>query len=241
MTVFLEESGSGDPTLVLLHGLGATGAVWGPIVEELGPDRSVVVTDLPGHGQSGWLDSYGWEEMGRTLSRAIPGRELLVVGHSFGGAIGIALATVDPRVRGLVAMSIKVVWNEADLARAAAIAEAGVRWFDTEPVALERFEKVAGLSEHADPQLRARAVVEESSRFRLAQDPATNAAGPPPLQWLAQLRIPITMICGEYDSMVTGAQLSEWCSTVEVWEGVGHHPHLERPYRLVQLVKSFSL
>jgi pimeloyl-ACP methyl ester carboxylesterase len=43
--------GSG-PALLLLHGLGAAGAVWEPVLDLLAAERDVVTVDLPGFGAS---------------------------------------------------------------------------------------------------------------------------------------------------------------------------------------------
>ena len=50
--LFAETIGTGDPTLILLHGLGVNGAVWHPFVEALRWPGRVVIPDLRGHGRS---------------------------------------------------------------------------------------------------------------------------------------------------------------------------------------------
>lgn len=239
MSVYLELDGHGDSTLVLLHGLGATGAVWGPFRNAVAGnwEGCVAAPDLPGHGGSSHLDSYEWQECAEELKGSLPGDELIVVGHSLGGAVGIALARFDERVVSVVSMSVKVVWSESDLERANAIAAAGVKWFDDEQLAWERFVKVAGLGGREDDKgLLGRGVVANNGRFRLAQDPATNAMGVPPLHLLRELTVPMQFVCGEHDPMVTGEQMAVWGRPVQVWEGVGHHPHLEAPGRLLEVL-----
>ncbi len=51
MGLNFRRSGSGPP-LVLVHGLGGTGALWAPVVERLEARRDVIVPDLPGFGGS---------------------------------------------------------------------------------------------------------------------------------------------------------------------------------------------
>src|SRR5947207_13319960 len=56
----VHEGGSGQPLLVLLHGLGATGDVWAgwwPLLARRWPGRCIA-PDLPGHGSSPPLDAY---------------------------------------------------------------------------------------------------------------------------------------------------------------------------------------
>jgi pimeloyl-ACP methyl ester carboxylesterase len=42
-------AGEGEP-LLLVHGLGATGGVWEPVIEPLARERRVIVVDMPGFG-----------------------------------------------------------------------------------------------------------------------------------------------------------------------------------------------
>lgn len=98
--------GSGTP-LLLLHGLGATGAIFQPLIPALAERFQVIVPDLRGHGQSSCLpgpDSI--ERMAADLENLL---DLLgvpacfVLGYASGGAVAQQLARSCPqRVRGLV-------------------------------------------------------------------------------------------------------------------------------------------
>lgn len=107
--------GSDAPALVLLHGLGATGAVLLPLADELttspagraprsGP--SVVVPDLLGHGNSRHIGTdFGLAEQVAAVTRLLDGldlQEVVLVGHSYGCAVAVAVAAGDPRVGHLV-------------------------------------------------------------------------------------------------------------------------------------------
>jgi pimeloyl-ACP methyl ester carboxylesterase len=50
-SVALERTGSGDP-LLLIHGTGGTRGHWDPVRDRLAAQRSLLLVDLPGHGQS---------------------------------------------------------------------------------------------------------------------------------------------------------------------------------------------
>jgi len=103
------------PDIVLLHGLGATGAVMLPLAKELttspaggapGPFPSVVVPDLLGHGSSRHIGSdFGLAEQVAAVTRLLDGlhpQEIVLVGHSYGCAVAVAVAARDPRVVHLV-------------------------------------------------------------------------------------------------------------------------------------------
>ena len=103
------------PAVVLLHGLGATGAVMLPLAYELtsspaggalktGP--SVVVPDLLGHGHSRHIGTgFSLTEQVAAVTGLIDGlhlQEVVLVGHSYGCAVAVAVAARDPRVGHLV-------------------------------------------------------------------------------------------------------------------------------------------
>lgn len=71
----IESYGSGEP-LVLLHGWGMHGGMWGEVVERLAADFCVHVVDLPGHGLSAGKGNgekgEGEREKGKTSELPLP-------------------------------------------------------------------------------------------------------------------------------------------------------------------------
>ena len=70
MTVWCEHDGGSGPAIILLHGLGATGAVWRDVVERLHARLActTLVVDLPGHGASSWHPVYSVGEMAAAVA-----------------------------------------------------------------------------------------------------------------------------------------------------------------------------
>ncbi|MFC6018812.1 alpha/beta fold hydrolase [Plantactinospora solaniradicis] len=93
--VRVTEGGAGQPVLLLLHGMGATGDVWRGWCDLLGkrwPGRWLA-PDLPGHGGSAPLDRYTFESFAAAIAGLLdPGDRVVVLGQSLGGAVGLALA-----------------------------------------------------------------------------------------------------------------------------------------------------
>src|SRR5579863_9536640 len=58
MELAYERHGTG-PTLVLLHGVGHRRQAWQPVLDLLTPHRTVIMVDLPGHGDSPPLRTAG--------------------------------------------------------------------------------------------------------------------------------------------------------------------------------------
>lgn len=111
----MEVRGSGSPVLAL-HGLTANRSVWSPLAERLPRGLSLVAPDLAARGESGPASSGRYrlrDELRRLRSglRALDARPAVVVGHSQGAALAVALAATEPSVRGLVLCSPVCPWT----------------------------------------------------------------------------------------------------------------------------------
>jgi pimeloyl-ACP methyl ester carboxylesterase len=100
-------AGSGDTTLLLLHGYGESLTTWRAIFDPLAAGTKVVAVDLPGFGGSAKLDvAYSLPAMTDRLSQFIDrwiSGPVVVVGHSMGGELAAALALARPdRVKRLI-------------------------------------------------------------------------------------------------------------------------------------------
>lgn len=104
--------GRGTP-LLLLHGFGLDGAMFGPLVPALAARYHVIVPDLRGHGQSQRLP--GSDSVARhaddveDLLDLLGVRSCFVLGYGTGGAIAQQLAYEHPaRLRGIVLVNAYV-------------------------------------------------------------------------------------------------------------------------------------
>ncbi|MCZ4119847.1 alpha/beta fold hydrolase [Streptomyces sp. H39-S7] len=87
------------PPLLLIHGSGASGASWSPLVPALAAHHHVVRVDLPGCGQSPPAVSYDMPVQAGRLAALLDDlglRRVIVVGHSSGGYSATALAEQRP-------------------------------------------------------------------------------------------------------------------------------------------------
>jgi len=100
--------GSGTLTpLLVLHGWGQTLEIMRPLGTRLANQRPVHLIDLPGFGQSPWPGAdWGTYEYAQRLIAYLDERgldQISVLGHSFGGRIGLQLASHWPaRIHTLV-------------------------------------------------------------------------------------------------------------------------------------------
>jgi pimeloyl-ACP methyl ester carboxylesterase len=102
-----EVYGTGEPTLVFVHGWSCDARYWREQVPYFSGNYRVVTLDIAGHGHSGTTRvQYTMEAFGedvRAVVDAIGGGKVILVGHSMGGSIIAEAARLMPRrVIGLI-------------------------------------------------------------------------------------------------------------------------------------------
>ena len=104
---FLDWGGSGEPGVVLVHGLSASAWVWAPVARRLIAARRTVALDLRGHGLSDAPTengAYDLDVLAADVVAVAEGSGLLdpewedgqvtLVGHGFGAIVAVAAAAV---------------------------------------------------------------------------------------------------------------------------------------------------
>ncbi|MEE9913275.1 MAG: alpha/beta hydrolase [Deltaproteobacteria bacterium] len=105
--VSYEVFGTGEPTLVFVHGWSCDARYWRAQVPYFSKNHRVVVLDLAGHGHSGMARKrYTMRAFGedvRAVTEAAGGRNVILIGHSMGGSVMVEAARLMPaRVTGLI-------------------------------------------------------------------------------------------------------------------------------------------
>src|SRR5262245_15752431 len=104
--------------LVLVHGIGADGRMFDPVVERLGDAARIVVWNLPGYGGTpldGPLDFPGLAAVLAADLRALGIERAVLLGHSIGGMVAQELAATFPeRVRALILSATTAVFGSRD-------------------------------------------------------------------------------------------------------------------------------
>jgi pimeloyl-ACP methyl ester carboxylesterase len=243
----VHEGGSGEPLLVLLHGLGATGDVWDgwwPLLARRWPGRWVA-PDLPGHGGSAPLAAYTFDGLAAAVASIVePSSRIVVLGHSLGGVVGLALASgrFPVPVHAVTGLGIKVVWADDDLGRAQALAHRPPAWFASRDEAAARYLRVSGLAGllPADAAAVDAGLREQGGRWRLAMDPGAFAVGAPDMtQLIARSQAPVTLARGERDPMNTDEQLARLGPPTVTLPGLGHNAHVESPELSIALLDAY--
>lgn len=238
------------PTVVMLHGLGAGGASFGPMVTALRPHvRRVILPELPGHGFSAHPEDGGditADLLLDAISDALDGlldEPAIVLGNSLGGAVALGYALRRPeRVRGLMLVSPAGAKMEADEWRELVSA------FDLTTTAEARrfLERVyhrppwfLALFAHEFPDVLKKPAV----RQILAS--VTPEHSPTPDE-LALLSMPILLLWGRSERLLPASALA-WFrqhlppqTVIEEPAGFGHAPQMEQPERLAARVVAFA-
>lgn len=242
--LWVEEGGSGEPVLMLMHGLSGTGALWDGTRQYLDkewPGRWII-PDMRGHGRSGHSAFYGIAQHAADMAELVWGAErLFVAGHSMGGLVGMVMAGgwfgVQPEA--CVTVGVKANWSAEEYAGAAKIAAAPIRWFDTREEARARFVLVTGLKGVVDPasDMATTGVVEENGKFRLTADNKTAMVAPASMPAIhAAARAPTVLACGEHDRMVGIDDLRALDPEAIEFPGLGHNAHVENPEPFWRLI-----
>ncbi|GAA2981689.1 alpha/beta fold hydrolase [Actinokineospora diospyrosa] len=219
------------PTLVLLHGLAGSGALWDGLAGQW--DGPVLAPDLAGHAGAAPLKRYSFGALAARVAEGLdPDRPVAVLGHSLGGVVALALASgwFGVRVGAVVALGVKVSWSPDDLAKGAALAARPPKVFETRAEAEAWAGKLAGLP--SGP------VAEAGGGWRAALDPRAFGVGRPDLPaLLAAARCPVTLAAGERDPMSPVEQLRALVPNPVVLPGVGHNAHVEDPAAVAVLLE----
>ena len=245
VAVTYEHVGDGVPIMVL-HGWGAQATAVRPIVDCLGDRWRVCAPDLPGFGASmsppeAW-SVRDYAAVVRALMERLDMSAAHVIGHSFGGRIGIVLASESPAmVRRLILVNsagIRHPHSWKDRLRAAAM-HGG-----------QRALAATGRSPAGGRRNRLRAWAAE--RFGSDDYRAAGRLRPTFLRvvdedlraLLPAIQAPTLLIWGDEDRETPLAQGQLMAQAIpnarfEVFPGAGHYSYLDQPTEFCALARSF--
>jgi pimeloyl-ACP methyl ester carboxylesterase len=230
---------TGGTPVVLVHGAGGTHLDWPPQLRQMA-GRIVYALDLPGHGSSeppGRSNITKYADIVITFIDLLQIRDVVIVGHSMGGAITLSIALHHhPSVTGLVLLG------------------SGAR-LRVSPAIRDRvqtdFEAVAGIISDAVWSENAPAELVSIGRELLLQaDPAVvqgdfDACNDfDVMNELAEITLPTLVIGGTADQM-TPLKFNQFLAEqipnarLVVIEGSGHMMALEQPDEVAFVVTQF--
>lgn len=114
VTAHYREAGSG-PAVLLVHASSSSSAQWRHLIERLSPRFHVIAVDIYGHGRSPrWAATRDLtlEDEVALLEPILPtGERIHLVGHSYGGAIAVAMALAYPDRVGSLSLYEPALWG----------------------------------------------------------------------------------------------------------------------------------
>jgi len=120
MTRYPAAERTGQPTLLIVHGLFGSGRNWGVIARHLADTRDTVTVDLRNHGFSPRHPTQSYPDMAADLAQVIATLTgpVDLLGHSMGGKAAMLLALTQPAlIRRLVVADIAPIAYSHDQTR----------------------------------------------------------------------------------------------------------------------------
>lgn len=245
---------AGAPPVVFVHGLGGSLATWSLNLPAFAERFRVCALDLPGAGASD-KPSAGYEvaSLANAVARVMEelGADWLpanLVGHSLGGAVALTLAERFPgRVRRLVLLDSAGLGPEIDGVLLGMMREEPTR--AALQAELSRFFAQPGFVQQAlVEQLYEQRTQPGAQQALVKTAEAAFDGGTQRIDLrdtLAALTVPMLVIWGAADTVLPAAharsaELARQ-GRIEVFEGCGHCPHIERSEAFNTMAMSFLL
>lgn len=251
MSLYIETHGSG-PDLVMLHGWGLHGGLFGPVLAPLATHFRLHLVDLPGHGRSPMPEGdYSIETVASLVATAVPaGANWL--GWSLGGRIALQAAASGAAIDKLILVGAnpcftrKPDWHHAMPEKELEQFAASLR--DNYKTTLQRFLAIQSRgSERAREELRS---LREALFAHGDPEPAALAGGLEILRsadlrpLLADIHQRTLVLHGERDTLAplaaaeyTAKQLPH--GRLCVIAGAGHAPFISHPDQFATAVTEF--
>lgn len=244
VNLYYEIAGSGEKTLLFIHGNVASKRWWDFIWPKLAESYTVVRMDLRGGGQSdkpgqGYTVPQYSEDL-RALIKELDLQNVITVGHSMGGSISMDMAVREPEVvKGMILINsapaegivtpeerkplIEMMIQDRNLMKmslAAVVPTAAQGGF---------FESLVD-----DAMLAGQTVISNYTSLGDA-DYRTE---------LASLQIPTLIVFGLQDSLISLEMMQRTHEAIPgsclvQYEGIGHSPNVEAPERLISDIVGF--
>ncbi|MGG2016987.1 alpha/beta hydrolase [Bacillus sp. S10(2024)] len=102
---FVTEGNKSNHPLIFIHGLCWTKKIWDSTIKDLKDDFFLVLIDLPGHGDSGYLNNYSFEQVSKEIHRVILSLDITdkvsIIGNSIGASIALVYTSLYNNVKNL--------------------------------------------------------------------------------------------------------------------------------------------
>jgi pimeloyl-ACP methyl ester carboxylesterase len=230
-------AGSGDTTLLFLHGYGESLVGWRLVLDRFTPQYRVLAIDLPGFGLSDkpagpYTNQFMAAVLNDLLSRATTG-PVVVVGHSLGGQLAAQLAIVNPdRVVAAILIAPSGAGISPLLGDTSGVASAVTHWVASAAGYVLPIHDPAWLAE--DSASLAYVPSEDSSGLAAARDVLDEFDFSSLQTRFSELRQPVLLIWGRNDPTIPygiGERIARMlpCRQFVTLKATLHRPQQTRP------------
>lgn len=221
-----------NPPLLILHGWGRNLQDWSPTAKFLSTKYMVILVDLPGFGGTNLpsgkvLDTYDYADFVQMFLEKIDVRKPILLGHSFGGRIGIVLGSKKGALQKLVLVD-----------------SAGIEQKSLRVVLIGFFYKALRLvlPKRLNEIIRARLGSEDYVTAGPLRKVLVKVVNEDLRHLLPQINIPALIIWGDKDinqyvkyAKIMRDEIPDAKLRI-VWEA-GHSPHADSPKEFLEILK----
>lgn len=236
LTSYQDIGGKNNPILLILPGWMRQAVEWLPVAQKFSHKYRVVILDFPGFGNSpppppSWgVPEYA--DFTKSFLKKLNISKCIILGHSFGGRVGIILSTETNLLEKLIlvdAAGLKEYKFSYRLKRSTA------------------FYLAKPLKKFFPPLARMAASFFGSDDYKKAGDMRKiliKVVNHDSKNALPKIQIPTIIIWGENDNVLPVSQAKKMKSQVPnsilrvVW-GSGHSPHLEKEKQFTQILNEY--
>lgn len=221
------------PAFLILHGWKRSIAEWIPIAKEISKKYYVILVDLPGFGNTALsqrpFSIYDYADFVEHFLGKLNIQKVTLLGHSFGGRIGIILGSKPNMLEKLILVDAAGVEKRTLVAKAKILFFKLVKTFLPKALS-ERLRHSLG-----SPDYRTAGAL-RATFLRVINEDLSYL--------LPKIAVPTLLIWGSKDTEVTEWKIKRMKQTIPqvklrvVWEA-GHSPYMERPGEFMEILKEF--
>lgn len=246
LAVTRSRGGTGTP-IILIHGFASDASSWAALGTHL-KHRPLIQIDLPSHGKSPKLRVDSFADLVKSVRRAFDGlgvERAHLVGHSLGGAAGLALADTRPeRLASLTLIAPAGLGPDINGAALSGICHASRPeslgpWLRSlvadEAIITDAYVRLA-MSGRSAPALRAAQIALADILFPDGAQAFDLRAA------LNRIETPTRIIWGKQDAIIPWrhALRAPGKMGLHLFEGIGHMPHIECAAAVGAIVQSYA-
>ena len=260
------EKGTGEQTLIFVHGLGSYLKAWNKNIESLSNEYRCIALDLPGYGKSSKGDyEYNMNFFADAVLdfvRALQLKNVSIVGHSMGGQISIHAVLEQPDVFNqliLIAPAGFETFTEQERAWFEAVYTAAFIKATPEAQIVKNFQiNFYEMPEDAkfmiEDRLYMRQTIEYERYCEMIPKCVQGMLKQPVFERLKEIKLPTLVIYGEEDGLIPNKFLHPTLTTqsvaesgangipnsqIEIFKEAGHFVQWEQSEWVNQAVRSF--